>query len=70
MKVEGSALFDPKIRIPRSLHDLLRRKAEERGYSGLEEFVIHVLETAVADAGPENSEADVRERLKGLGYLG
>lgn len=63
-------MFDPKIRINRALYALLEQKAEEKGYSSLDEFVTHVLEAAVADAGPEATETEIRERLKGLGYLG
>ena len=62
-------MFDPKVKINRPLYDLLVKKAEEKGYSSVEEFVIHVLEAVVSDAGPGASEEEMRERLKGLGYL-
>ncbi len=63
-------MFEPRIKINRSLYELLQQKAEERGYSSVDEFVTHVLEATVADAGPEATEEEIRERLKGLGYLG
>jgi hypothetical protein len=62
-------MFEPKIRISRPLYKLLTKKAEEKGYSSADEFIVHVLEAAVADAGPGASEEQIRERLKGLGYL-
>lgn len=62
-------MFDPKVKINRALYDLLVAKAEEKGYSSVDEFVVHVLEAAVADAGPGATPEQIRERLKGLGYL-
>lgn len=63
------AAFDPKIRINKALFALLQQKAEEKGFSDVEEYATHILETAVADAGENASEEEIRERLKGLGYL-
>ncbi len=62
-------MFEPKIKINRALYDLLVKQADEKGYASVDEYVTHVLETAVADAGPAATEAEVRERLRGLGYL-
>ena len=62
-------MSDPKITIRRALYDLLTVQAEAKGYSSVEEYVTHVLEAAVADAGPSATEEQIRERLKGLGYL-
>lgn len=59
----------PKITINRSLYDLLEKQADEKGYSSAEEYVLHLLETAVADAGPGATEEEIRNRLRGLGYL-
>jgi len=62
-------MADPRVSVNRPLYDLLSEQAEEKGYSSTEEYIIHVLETAVADAGPGATEEEVRERLRGLGYL-
>ena len=62
-------MADPKIAINRALYDLLATQADEKGYSSVEEYVTHLLETAVADAGPGATPEEVRERLRGLGYL-
>jgi hypothetical protein len=55
--------------LSRTLYEKLKEAAEAGGYSSAEEFALHVLETAVAGIGDEASEEEVRERLRGLGYL-
>ncbi len=62
-------MFEPKIKVNKALYDLLVKQADEKGYSSVEEYVTHVLETAVADAGEHATEEEIRERLRGLGYL-
>lgn len=62
-------MSDQKVKIGRALYDSLVKQAEEKGYSSVDEYVVHVLEAAVADTGPSATEAQIRERLKGLGYL-
>lgn len=59
-----------KIKIENDLYDKLRQFAEAAGYSGVDEFIIHVLEKSVADMEKSADEESVKERLKGLGYLG
>lgn len=54
--------------------DLLKRckaHAQAAGYSSVEEFVQHALESALRKAGPAAGEEDdkVLDRLKGLGYI-
>lgn len=63
-------MFEPKIKISRNLHEKLGKAAEAAGYATVEEFAVHVLEKTVADLEDSASEEEVRERLKGLGYLG
>lgn len=62
-------MFEPKIKIERALHERLKQIAAQAGYSSVEEFVQHVLEKTAADLETAQSEAQVRERLKGLGYI-
>ena len=62
-------MSDPRITINRALYDLLASQADQKGYSSVDEYATHVLEAAVADAGPRATEEQIRERLKGLGYL-
>jgi hypothetical protein len=52
--------------------DLLGRckaHARKAGYSSVEEFVAHALETALREASSEEDDPRVLDRLKGLGYI-
>ena len=62
-------MFEPKIRVSKTLYRQLRETAEAKGYSSAEEFALHVLEQAVAGAEESLSEEEVKKYLKGLGYL-
>jgi hypothetical protein len=43
--------------------------SEVAGYSSVDEFVVHALEKEVAAIGETESAEEMREKLKGLGYL-
>ncbi len=58
-----------KVLIDHELYERLAKAAQAGGYSSPEEFILHVLEGAATPAGAEESEEEVRKRLKGLGYL-
>lgn len=62
-------MFGHKIKLSKGLYEKLEKVARAKGYSSTEEFVLHTLEKAVADVDEALSEDEVRERLKGLGYL-
>ncbi|HUV36002.1 MAG TPA: hypothetical protein VMX58_03585 [Patescibacteria group bacterium] len=64
-------MFGPKIKIDRELYGKLKKIAGERGYSSVEEFVIHILEREVAsgDGGEKQDEEEIRKKLEGLGYI-
>ena len=64
-------MFGPKIKIDRELYGKLERIAGERGYSSVEEFVLHILEHEVSkgDEGGKQNEEEIRKKLEGLGYL-
>ncbi len=64
------------IEIDDALYARLEQCAAEEGYSSVEEFVVHILEEALAkeekpkaEAGGELSEEEVRKRLEKLGYM-
>ena len=44
--------------------------SQAAGYATPEEFVMHAVEKALAEIEEADSDEAVRERLKGLGYLG
>ena len=58
-----------RVRLDRDLYERLQKAAEARGYSGVDEFIGHVLEKAAGDAGESETREAVRERLRGLGYI-
>ena len=62
-------MFGPKIKIEPVLYERLKKVAEAAGYSGVDEFVTHLLEKATADAEQVESEEEVRKRLQHLGYI-
>lgn len=62
-------MFEPRIKVPRQLHDELAKLAKDRGYSSVNELAVHVLEMAVETSRKDEASAAIRERLKGLGYL-
>ena len=59
----------PKVTVPPELYDKVKTLAGQAGYSSPEEFIIHLLETAVSHTGGPDQDADVLERLRGLGYI-
>ncbi len=57
------------ISIDKQLWARLKQLSELAGYSSADEFVIHVLEKEVAVIDEAESDEEIREKLKGLGYL-
>jgi predicted CopG family antitoxin len=62
-------MFGRKIKVSDELYEKLKKVAEKKGYSSVDEFVTHVLEKAALEADDSLSEEQVKERLKGLGYV-
>ncbi len=59
-----------KVAIDAELLRRCRAHAKSAGYSSVEEFIQHALESALRKAGPgPQDEERVLERLKGLGYI-
>ncbi|MCP4694502.1 MAG: hypothetical protein GY859_41115 [Desulfobacterales bacterium] len=59
----------PKIKIEKGLYQLVKQYADDSGYASADEFVAHLLEQVVNLPEPGEEDADVMERLKGLGYI-
>ena len=49
----------------KALWSRIKKHAEAQGYSGPEEFVVHVVERELAASEPEQDT----EKLKGIGYI-
>jgi hypothetical protein len=58
-----------KIKIEKDLLDRIKRVAEVAGYASHEEFIIHVLEKELAQFEGADSDQDITEKLRGLGYI-
>ncbi len=64
-----------EVKLPRKLYDEVMKKAEEAGFSSVNEFIVFVLEQLVSpEEGVEEvfskeDEEKVKERLRALGYL-
>jgi predicted DNA-binding protein len=58
-----------KIKIDANLYERVKKVAEKAGYATPEEFVIHMIEKELSVLESADSDADVTERLRGLGYI-
>jgi hypothetical protein len=58
-----------KVKLDRDLVDRLRKVADVAGYATVDEFISHVLEKEMLHFEGSKDDKDVRERLKGLGYI-
>ena len=57
------------IRLDKELYKKLQEKSGEAGYSSVDEFIVHVLESAVAGGDDDLDRDQVDRQLRGLGYL-
>jgi metal-responsive CopG/Arc/MetJ family transcriptional regulator len=58
-----------KIKLDKDLLDRIKAISEVAGYASHEEFIVHVLEKELAQFEDAQSDADITEKLKGLGYI-
>jgi hypothetical protein len=58
-----------KIKLDKDLVERIKKIAAVAGYASHEEFVVHVLEKEVAQFEGAQSDAQITEKLKGLGYI-
>jgi hypothetical protein len=58
-----------KVKIDPGLFDRAKRAAEAGGYSSVEEFIAHCIESGIAKHKVEEPEDQVADRLRGLGYI-
>jgi metal-responsive CopG/Arc/MetJ family transcriptional regulator len=60
---------DKKIKIGKELYERVAKIASLAGYSSVDEFVIHALEKELHQLEEAQSDEEIKEKLKGLGYL-
>lgn len=58
-----------KIKIDDALFERVKKVAQLAGYANPEEFIVHVMEKELSVLESASSDAEVTERLRGLGYL-
>ena len=58
-----------KIKIDGSLYDRIKKISQQAGYGSADEFIVHVLEKELSVIESADTDAEVEERLRGLGYL-
>ena len=58
-----------KIKLPKELLAKIKRYAAVAGYSSPEEFVVHALEKELANLDEADSDEEIRNKLRGLGYI-
>ena len=65
----GPILSKTNIKLSKDMFARVKRCAEVAGYSSPQEFVEHVLEKELAKLEEADSDEDILNKLKGLGYL-
>ncbi len=60
-----------KIKIDSHLYDRVKKVSELAGYASPDEFILHIIERELStlEAGEDEDDPKVIERLKGLGYI-
>lgn len=62
-------MFKSKIKLDPDLLKRVRKYSDVAGYASVEEFIEHALEKEIAKLEDAGSEEELRQRLRGLGYI-
>jgi len=62
-------MFGVKIRLDKALYERVKAVADKAGYSSVDEFVTNVLEKELAKLEDAETDEQLEERLRGLGYI-
>ena len=62
-------MFGSGIKLDKALVARAKRAADLAGYSSVEEFITHALEKELAQIEDAASEQEIKNKLKGLGYI-
>jgi len=66
---EAAILSKSTIKLKKDLWERVKRCAEVAGYSSPQEFVEHVLEKELSKIEESESDEEILNKLKGLGYI-
>ena len=58
-----------KVKLDADLLERAKKVAETAGYSSVDEFLTHLLEKELRQVEDAADEEELKERLRGLGYL-
>jgi len=58
-----------KIKLDKDLIDRVKKVSEVAGYASHEEFITHIIERELAHFEDADSDEDITEKLRGLGYI-
>ena len=58
-----------KVKLDKDLVIKAKTYAEIAGYSSVEEFISHTLESAISQLEESADAEELKEKLKGLGYI-
>ena len=58
-----------KIKIEKGLYERAKKCADLAGYSSVDEFITHLIEKELSKLEGAGSDDEIKERLKGLGYI-
>ncbi|HVS11116.1 MAG TPA: hypothetical protein VMS76_14700 [Planctomycetota bacterium] len=58
-----------KVKLEAELIERCKKIAELAGYASHEEFIAHCVEKELAQFEGAKSDADITEKLRGLGYI-
>ena len=58
-----------KIKIDKALYERIKTVADKAGYSSADEFITNVLEKELAKLEDAETDEQLEERLRGLGYI-
>jgi metal-responsive CopG/Arc/MetJ family transcriptional regulator len=67
--VKEDQMLGGGLKIDKDLLEKVKKYAKIAGYSSPEEFVTHALEKEIAKLEESDSEEEIKEKLKGLGYI-
>jgi hypothetical protein len=58
-----------KIKIEKDLLERAKKVAGLAGYSSVDEFIVHLIEKELSKLEGAQGDDEIKERLKGLGYI-
>jgi hypothetical protein len=62
-------MFGVKVKIEKGLLKKAKRYSATAGYPSVEEFIQHLIEREISKTEQTDSEAELKKRMQGLGYL-